>query len=861
MDLNFSPQIVKVRQDYNQWVATETLEDYALRCAPRSFRKWPSWLVANTALGGISCLALEAIGGSLMLTYGFGNTFWAIVVVGIVIFLVSLPISYYAAKYNIDMDLLTRGAGFGYIGSTITSLIYASFTFIFFALEATIMAQAIKLYWHWNLSLASLVCSLFIIPLVFFGVTLINQIQLWTQPFWLILLVLPYIFVLHKDPDALSEWVNLGGELAKSGSFNLLLFGSAATVSFSLIVQIAEQVDYLRFFPERSAKTTIQWWLSLILAGPGWIIMGAAKQLGGAFLAYLVLRQGLPGEKAIEPIQMYLTGFGYVFSDQGVILGVATLFVVISQIKINITNAHAGSLAWSNFFSRMTHSHPGRVVWLVFNILIALLLIELGVFETLQVVLGFYSNVAIAWIGALVADLVINKPLGLSPDYIEFKRGYLYNFNPVGIGSMLIASVVSLVSFGGWLGPVAQANCAFIALSSAFILAPLIALLTKGKYYIARKNIHFRDNQSLSQVNCAFCNNCYEPEDMVFCPVYGVNICSLCCTLESRCHDRCKKKKLEHQEQGNKDKKALADSWRKRFSNTIRPKIAPQFGFRLLKFFCLFLFTSAIIGFFFWVVYQQQLERIPENALISLDNLRILLLKFYASLSIFNGVGIWWLILTLESLQLAEEERDKQNLQLQREIQERKQVEKALRESEARLRYDAFHDCLTGLANRALFMEKLDYALKRRQRNQRDLCAVLFLDLDRFKVINDSLGHLMGDQLLIQLAQRLKTNQRIGDLIARLGGDEFVILLQDLTSPEDAIHAAQRIQQLLVSAFKLGSHEIVISTSIGIALNSKDHNTSRQLLRAADTALYHAKEQGKNCYALFDDSMHTESLS
>ena len=213
MDLNFSPQIVKVRRDYNQWVATETLEDYALRFAPKSFRKWPSWLVANTAIGGISFLALEAIGGSLMLTYGFANTFWAIVVVGIIIFLVSLPISYYAAKYNIDMDLLTRGAGFGYIGSTITSLIYASFTFIFLALEATIMAQAIELYWHWNLSLTYLVCSLLIVPLVFFGVTLINPIQLWTQFVWLILLVLPYIVVLYKDPDAWSEWVNLGGEL------------------------------------------------------------------------------------------------------------------------------------------------------------------------------------------------------------------------------------------------------------------------------------------------------------------------------------------------------------------------------------------------------------------------------------------------------------------------------------------------------------------------------------------------------------------------------------------------------------------------------------------------------------------------
>ncbi len=160
-------KIVKDRRDYNTWVATETLEDYALRFAPKSFRKWPEWLVANTAIGGLSFLALEAIGGSLSVNYGFANSFWAIVVVGIIIFLTGLPITYYAAKYNVDIDLLTRGAGFGYIGSTITSLIYASFTFIFFAIEAAIMAQALELYFHLPLPIGYVVCSLAIIPLVF----------------------------------------------------------------------------------------------------------------------------------------------------------------------------------------------------------------------------------------------------------------------------------------------------------------------------------------------------------------------------------------------------------------------------------------------------------------------------------------------------------------------------------------------------------------------------------------------------------------------------------------------------------------------------------------------------------------------
>ena len=124
---------------------SEMLEDYSLRYAPTTYRKWSEFAVANTALGGIAYLADFAIGGSLAVTFGFTNALWAILLAASVIFLTSFPIAYYSAKYSIDMDLITRGAGFGYFGGTVTSLIYASFTFIFFALEGSIMAQGLKL--------------------------------------------------------------------------------------------------------------------------------------------------------------------------------------------------------------------------------------------------------------------------------------------------------------------------------------------------------------------------------------------------------------------------------------------------------------------------------------------------------------------------------------------------------------------------------------------------------------------------------------------------------------------------------------------------------------------------------------------
>ena len=170
-------RVVKVRRDYNTWVANETLEDYALRFTPRSFRKWSEWRVANTAFGAAAFLVLEAVGATLLVQYGFINAALAILATGLIIFLPACRSAIYAARYGVDMDLLTRGAGFGYLGSTITSLIYASFTFIFFALEAAIMAYALELAFDIPPAWGYLICALVVIPLVTHGVTAISRLQ------------------------------------------------------------------------------------------------------------------------------------------------------------------------------------------------------------------------------------------------------------------------------------------------------------------------------------------------------------------------------------------------------------------------------------------------------------------------------------------------------------------------------------------------------------------------------------------------------------------------------------------------------------------------------------------------------------
>lgn len=186
------------------------------------------------------------------------------------------------------------------------------------------------------------------------------------------------------------------------------------------------------------------------------------------------------------------------------------------------------------------------------------------------------------------------------------------------------------------------------------------------------------------------------------------------------------------------------------------------------------------------------------------------------------------------------------------DISERKRVE-------SQLLHDAFHDGLTGLANRALFMDHLRMTIERGKSRHSNFHAVLFLDFDRFKVINDSLGHTEGDELLKQIARRLESVTRTGDLLARLGGDEFVILLSEMLVADDAIQVAERIQDDLKLPFDLMGGEVFISASIGIALSTVGHKCADDMLRDADIAMYRAKSKGRAQYQVFNQAMHAQA--
>jgi diguanylate cyclase (GGDEF)-like protein len=214
-----------------------------------------------------------------------------------------------------------------------------------------------------------------------------------------------------------------------------------------------------------------------------------------------------------------------------------------------------------------------------------------------------------------------------------------------------------------------------------------------------------------------------------------------------------------------------------------------------------------------------------------------------------------------EAERLRAEQAEQHVEELNRYVEKLENAGRELEESREHFRHAAFHDALTGLPNRALFTDHLRVALRRTQQNEKYQFCVLFLDLDRFKNINDSLGHPYGDELLILVARRLESCIRHTDVVARFGGDEFAILLDALQDPSEALVIAEKVQQVISTPFKLASHEAITTASIGVALSDARYAEAEDLIRDADTAMYRAKDQGKAGYEIFDTAMHTRAVT
>ncbi len=463
---------------------------------------------------------------------------------------------------------------------------------------------------------------------------------------------LPLIYVATRGRQELTDWTHYAGAQGNpDGSINVLLFGMAASTLLSLLPQIGEQVDYLRFLPERKSANRRGWWLALLLTGPGWVLLGGFKLIAGSFLAWLALRHGLSVDEATQPTSMYALAFRQTLGSPSLGLLLAGVFVIVCQLKINVTNAYAGSIAWSNFFSRLTHSHPGRVVWLVFNVVLALLLMETGILHVVESILRIYANFAAGWIGALTADLVINKPLGYSPPYIEFKRAHLYDINPVGVGALFASILVSTVAFLGGFGVTLQILSPFVGLTVAFVAAPIIAWATDGRYYLARRPGGLPPGQT--EVRCTICENSFESRDMALCPAYSGPICSLCCTLEARCHDVCKENSRFAQQL------TLALQW----LLPSRMGDAPEHPRRAIFWSAVLLHPRQ------WSAAVAHLSRVRDGVVAAERGvIRTALWVVFLSLLVLSGVAAWLIVLAHESRRAAEAESVRQTTMLMEEI-------------------------------------------------------------------------------------------------------------------------------------------------------------------------------------------------
>lgn len=445
--------------------------------------------------------------------------------------------------------------------------------------------------------------------------------------------------------------------------------------------------------------------------------------------------------------------------------------------------------------------------------MIALILMELGIYQALEAILGIFAIVAVSWQGSLAADLLINKPLGLSPSYVEFKRAHLYDVNPVGVGSMVLASVLGLLCYLGVFGPVLSTLSHFVALGVCFVAVPALAVLTKSKYYLARQSHQLipivKEKISLQPkdtgnyrrltLKCVICENEFEREDMAFCTAYENPICSLCCSLDSRCLDSCK------------PKARLRDQVIEFLSMFLSPRWVRKVNSRLGRFAGLWgllaLVNAAVLSL---VLQQLKPENASESALLSQA-----ILMMYFILLIVSGVVSWLFILAHESRLVAQTESNRQTRKLVKEIEAHKETDRALqaakelaeRSNDAKSRYlsGISHELRTPLQSILGYAQLLANKADTPPRHQEGLAII-----ERSgQYLTDLIEGLLDISKIEAGRLMLNSNQvRIRELIAQLAtmfelqalqkGVMFECRVVD-TLPECVSTDEKRLRQILIN--------------------------------------------------------------
>lgn len=650
--------MVPERKAYNQWAASQTLEDFSHRHTGDEGRRGPARVIVAAALGTSSSLVYEAIGAAITLLYGLKIAVAAIAAGCLILGLVGLPIILQAARRGIDIDLVSRGSGFGYLGSTITTLIYASFTFLLLAIEASIMAVALSEATGLPVDLGYLVSTFVVVPVALQGMRFTARFQAWSQPVWIALQLVPIAFVLWNLGDVADAWAGFTGVYAPRP--DLVSFGFSLSVMLSLLPRIGEQAGSLRFLPSPERIGARRWWSAVLVGGSGWVVIGGIKMLIGSLLAAWAVGNGIGPDGAASASRLMLQAFAPVAGGREGGLLLALVFTIVCQMRTNVTNAVAGSVAWSNLFSRLTQGYSSRHVWLLFNVGLATTLLFFGITRSFDVVLMLYASLAAGWVGTLAADLVVSRALGLNPEVTEFQRAYLYDVNPVGVGAMLLSLIASALCQLALLGDVAQAFSPVIGLVVAFVAAPLIAAVSHGRYYLARRRTAMAERTA-----CVICENTFEQADAAHCPFYAGTICSLCCTLETRCHDACKKGARATEQLTNIAERLLPRALARYVHTTTGHFVGVAGAFTLANMLVL-----GLIG-------REYARYYPALATHVWSILFAVFIVFF----FMSGVGSWFIVLAHESRRAALAETKRHLAELEQEIVAHEATDAALQKA------------------------------------------------------------------------------------------------------------------------------------------------------------------------------------
>jgi len=524
-----STQVSENSSRATRWA--ERREDYALRYVPERYRQWGWASLTGVMVGVATAMFFLAWGGELITAYGttdllLGMLFGTICIGGLAFIFATI-----ASRTGLDSDLITRGAGFGFLGSAITSLIYSFNFLMFFAFEGTIMATAIHAWWpHIPEGLIYVVIGLVFLPLSWWGITVMNWLMWATIPIYLGLLA--WAIVLAGTNGAhVSFWSYHPLHPVSTAAGPAILQVLAAVMA--LISQSTIAADIGRFIPRgKNIRGAIA--VGFISQLITFLVL---TMLGG----WLTLRLG----NSTNP-GAYLTK----------LLGVwGVTLVIITQLRINVSNVYSGSLAYTNFFCRVFHYTPGRHYWVVLTAVLGTLLMFGGIFTHLLTVLTFEGVFVTAWIMAIISDIAINKSiLGISPKNYLYKRAQLYRFNPVGVGALLIALAISLPFALNAYGAFGKSLAPFISGGVSFVLVPIIALITKGKFYVAptaaKEIVADHGTSSAFTIDdgepqsgtakCIKCTKLFDSREFVSCPFLRGHLCSVCCSSEPDCGDMCK---------------------------------------------------------------------------------------------------------------------------------------------------------------------------------------------------------------------------------------------------------------------------------------------------------------------------------